>query len=182
MPKMAETGLARIAARRARKARKPPASRRCWSPLGRAPASPALTLVTGIFGASPYLSRLINTNPAELLRCLNAEPLDYLRQSAATLDAAIADCRRHDEAMKPLREAKRRLALVTALADLGGVWDVSQVTAALSEGADALLAAAIRFLLKEAARQGKFTPQTRDAPEAEAAISCSAWANTARAS
>ncbi len=130
-------------------------------------ASPALALVMGIFGTSPYLSRLINTNPAELVRCLNAEPLDYLRQSAATLNAAIAESRRHDEAMKPLREAKRRLALVTALADLGGVWDVSQVTAALSDGADALLAAAIRFLLKEAARQGKFIPADGDAPETE---------------
>ena len=68
-----------------------------------AAASPALALVTGIFGASPYLSRLITTNPAELVRCLNAEPLDYLRQSAATLTVAIAECRRHEEAMEPLR-------------------------------------------------------------------------------
>ena len=132
---------------------------------GRGGASPVLALLTGIFGASPYLSRLINTNPAELLRCLNAEPLDYLRASAMALNAAIAECRRHDEAMKLLREAKRRLALVTALADLGGVWDVAQVTAALSEGADVLLAAAIRFLLKEAARQGKLIPAGPDAPE-----------------
>lgn len=128
--------------------------------------APALALITGIVSASPYLTRLISTNPAELMRCLRAEPQDYLRQSAATLNAAIAECRRQDDALKPLREAKRRLALVTALADLGGVWDVGQVTAALSDGADILLAAAIRFLLKEAARQGKFLPADPDAPEA----------------
>jgi [glutamine synthetase] adenylyltransferase / [glutamine synthetase]-adenylyl-L-tyrosine phosphorylase len=132
-----------------------------------ADASPVLRLVTGILSASPFLSRLITTHPDELVRCLSADPLDYLRQSAATLEAAIAQCRRHDDAMKVLREAKRRLALVTALADLGGVWDVGQVTTALSQGADVLLAAAIRFLLKEAARQGKVHPADPEAPEAE---------------
>ncbi len=127
--------------------------------------APASALISGIFGTSPYLSRLMLSDPAELWRCLHAEPHGYLDQSSATLDALIADARRHDEAMTLLRQAKRRLALVTALADLGGVWDVPQVTAALSDGADRLLGATIRFLLKEAAQQGKFVPLDPEAPE-----------------
>ncbi|WP_088343740.1 MULTISPECIES: bifunctional [glutamine synthetase] adenylyltransferase/[glutamine synthetase]-adenylyl-L-tyrosine phosphorylase [Rhodomicrobium] len=127
--------------------------------------SPALDLVTGIFGSSPYLSRLILAKPDELWRILQSEPEDYLRQSAETLAVEMATVVRHDEAMKPLREAKRRLALATALADLGGVWDVSRITAALTDGADELLRAAIRFLLNEAARRGKFIRADPDAPE-----------------
>ncbi len=130
-------------------------------------APPVLTLVTGIFGTSPYLSRLILSNPAEFVRALQSDPHDYLRRSAATLASKIAECRRHDEAMKPLREAKRRLALVAALADLGGLWAVSEVTQALSDAADHLVAAAIRFLLREAAQQGKFLPADPEAPEAD---------------
>ncbi len=125
----------------------------------------ARELIAGIFGTSPFLSRLILSDPGELLAALQAEPSDYLQRSAANLDAEIAESRRHDEAMKALRQCKRRLALVTALADLGGVWDVGEVTAALSDGADRLLAAAIRFLLSEAARQGKFSPVDAESPE-----------------
>ena len=127
--------------------------------------SPALDLITGIFGTSPYLSQSILFDPGELLTVLGAEPAVYLQLSAATLDIDIAASRRHDEAMKALRQAKRRLALVTALADLGGVWDIAEVTAALSDGADRLLSAAIRFLLSEAARHGKFAPADAENPE-----------------
>jgi glutamate-ammonia-ligase adenylyltransferase len=137
-----------------------------WAALLDSP-SPAQQLLSGILGTSPFLSRLILSNPAELWRALQSEPEDYLRQSAAALYEAIDECRRNDEAMKVLRGAKRRLALVTALADLGGVWDVEEVTAALSDGADTLLTAAIRFLLREAAKAGKITLAHPDEPEKE---------------
>ncbi|NJM34001.1 MAG: hypothetical protein HC850_04015 [Rhodomicrobium sp.] len=51
--------------------------------------SPALDLVTGIFGASPFLSRLILSAPDELIRLLQAEPGAYLAESAARLDAEL---------------------------------------------------------------------------------------------
>jgi glutamate-ammonia-ligase adenylyltransferase len=127
--------------------------------------SPALELITGIFGGSPFLSRLILSSPGELWSALHAEPDAYLQANADTLQAGMRECRRQDEAMKPLREAKRRLALLTALADLGGVWDVRQVTAALSAGADTLLTAAIRFLLTDAAKAGRFSPVNDAEPE-----------------
>jgi glutamate-ammonia-ligase adenylyltransferase len=117
--------------------------------------SPAQALVTGIFGTSPYLSRLILASPAELWRALQSDPAGFLFDSAHRLSAAMQECRRLDEAMKPLREAKRRLALATALTDLGGVWDISKVTEVLSKGADHLLGEAIGFLFRQAAQQGK---------------------------
>ncbi len=127
--------------------------------------SPVLELLTGILGSSPYLSRLILFDPGEVWSALHTEPGDYLRRSAETLRKEMAECLRQEEALKPLRQAKRRLALVTALADLGGVWTVPEVTDALSTGADDLLGAAVRFLLRHAAQTGKFMPRDAQEPE-----------------
>jgi [glutamine synthetase] adenylyltransferase / [glutamine synthetase]-adenylyl-L-tyrosine phosphorylase len=127
--------------------------------------TPIGDLIIGIFGSSPYLSSLILADPAELANCLATQPEDYLREIGERLTNAIATARRHDEAMKPLRQAKRRLALMTALTDLGGVWGVKEVTRALSEGADMLVSAAVRFLLGEAARHGRLMPADPAAPE-----------------
>ncbi|MEX0853756.1 MAG: bifunctional [glutamine synthetase] adenylyltransferase/[glutamine synthetase]-adenylyl-L-tyrosine phosphorylase, partial [Bauldia sp.] len=65
--------------------------------------------------------------------------------------------RRSDEAglMATLRRARQEVALVAALADLGGVMDVVRVTAALTAFAGAAVGAAVNFLLAEAAAAGK---------------------------
>ena len=57
--------------------------------------------------------------------------------------------------MRALRRAKRESALLIALADIGGVWDAIAATEALTRFADAAVAAALRFLLRRAARQGR---------------------------
>ncbi|MBX2804717.1 MAG: bifunctional [glutamine synthetase] adenylyltransferase/[glutamine synthetase]-adenylyl-L-tyrosine phosphorylase [Hyphomicrobiales bacterium] len=123
-----------------------------------AAGNPVNALVSGIFGCSPFLSRLIIADPEELWNALDGEPSVYLQQSADAVDAAIGGARRSDDAMKALREGKKRLAVATALADLGGVWTVDQVTDALSVGADRLVASAIQYLLSQTAEQGKFVP------------------------
>ena len=60
--------------------------------------------------------------------------------------------------MRGLRRVKAEAALLIALADIGGVWPVARVTAALTEVADAALGAAVRYLLGDAAKRGKLTP------------------------
>ncbi|ODN70567.1 Glutamate-ammonia-ligase adenylyltransferase [Methylobrevis pamukkalensis] len=70
------------------------------------------------------------------------------------------------EVMAELRRVKREAALLIALADLGGVWQLFEVTGALTRLADASVSAALRFLLGEAARQGKFQPPDPADPEA----------------
>jgi glutamate-ammonia-ligase adenylyltransferase len=64
-----------------------------------------------------------------------------------------------DEArvMEVLRHAKQEAALLIALADIGGVWDVIAVTRALSDFADCMVSCALSFLLREAAQAGKLT-------------------------
>ncbi len=56
-----------------------------------------------------------------------------------------------------LRGAKRRAGLAIALADLAGVWRLESVTRALSDLAEAAVAAAVRHLLNEAHRKGVIT-------------------------
>ncbi len=59
--------------------------------------------------------------------------------------------------MRLLRKAKARAALLIAAADIRGAWPVEKVTHAVTRLADATLAAAVDWLLRDAARQGKVT-------------------------
>ena len=54
--------------------------------------------------------------------------------------------------MRLLRRMKAEAALLIALADIGGVWPVMRTTQALTELADTAVAAAVRFLLRDAVR------------------------------
>ena len=56
--------------------------------------------------------------------------------------------------MPALRRAKREAALLVALADIGGIWDVVAATEALTRFADAAVRAALAFLLRKHARAG----------------------------
>ena len=119
-------------------------------------------VLLGLAEHSPYLWALIQEDPARLVRLLKRPPgesLDALVQALAV---------RHDEdeaeLMPALRRAKRESALLIALADIGGVWDVAQATEALTRFADAAVGAAVNFLLRKHARAGllKLDP---DAPD-----------------
>ena len=68
--------------------------------------------------------------------------------------------------MQLLRRMKAEASLLIALADIGGVWPVMRVTAALTELADAAVGAAVRHLLGQAAREGKLRPANHAEPEA----------------
>ncbi len=61
--------------------------------------------------------------------------------------------------MKALRDGKTEVALLLALADLGGVWGVEEVTAKLSRAAALFVSAAVRFLLSQAAEAGQYLPE-----------------------
>jgi len=122
-------------------------------------------LLEGICGDSPYLTSLILRDPACLLKCLTSDPADYLRQLAGALDKAIAGAPAQSTVMASLRDYKRRVALGVALADIGGVWSVSEVTQALSDAADHSVACAVRALLADAARTGDLLPANPQAPD-----------------
>ncbi len=114
----------------------------------------ALSVFLGsVLDYSPFLRGLMLDDPARLAGLLDADPKVSLERIVK--DAADA-WRSEDQAelMRRLRRGRQELALLAALADLGGVWDVGEVTGALTAFADAAVGAAARFVLAEAAHGG----------------------------
>ncbi|MCC6887263.1 MAG: bifunctional [glutamine synthetase] adenylyltransferase/[glutamine synthetase]-adenylyl-L-tyrosine phosphorylase [Hyphomicrobiales bacterium] len=123
------------------------------------------TLVEGLADGSPHLWDLIAADPARLERLLACDPDARFEAILAEGRAAIAAARDEAAVMAILRRMKVEAALLIALADIGGVWPVMRVTAALTALADATVGAAVRYLLGEAARAGKLQPPDPGKPE-----------------
>ena len=67
--------------------------------------------------------------------------------------------------MQLLRRMKSEAALLIALCDIGGVWPVMRVTAALTELAVTSVQAALRHVLRQEAARGRLSPPNLDRPE-----------------
>ncbi|WP_296762495.1 glutamine-synthetase adenylyltransferase [Sediminimonas sp.] len=106
-------------------------------------------LIDGAGGCSPYLKGLIEAEHDWL-----AEALDDPEAAVETLLAALPEVA-PDKMASQLRVAKRRIALLTALADLGGVWPLETVTGTLTRFADTAVALALRTTVGAEIRRGK---------------------------
>ncbi|WP_425090505.1 bifunctional [glutamine synthetase] adenylyltransferase/[glutamine synthetase]-adenylyl-L-tyrosine phosphorylase [Tropicimonas sp. S265A] len=110
---------------------------------------PVAELIAGAAGSSPYLQGLLSRERDWIETALN----DPDAACAAELERISG---LEGDAVKPgLRIAKRRVALVLALCDLGGVWPLEGITRRLSEFADAALGVALRASLLPELRRGK---------------------------
>ncbi|MFZ5670863.1 MAG: bifunctional [glutamine synthetase] adenylyltransferase/[glutamine synthetase]-adenylyl-L-tyrosine phosphorylase [Pseudomonadota bacterium] len=125
--------------------------------IGGAALTAAWPALAPVFGASPYLAGLARRRPAALLETLEADPDARL---ATLLERARAQADETDEdaARRVLRELKGDLHLLTALADLGGVWDLDPVTDALARFADAALHAALALAARGEIERGRLVP------------------------
>jgi len=112
-----------------------------------------------VFAASPYLAGLARRWPERLRQILETAPETRLAEILAATDAIDGPA---DEAKAPLRWLKAELHLLTALSDLGGVWDLDAVTGALSRFADAGAQAALRCLAHDQRRRGKLISTADD--------------------
>ncbi|MEM9343136.1 MAG: glutamine-synthetase adenylyltransferase, partial [Pseudomonadota bacterium] len=114
----------------------------------------ARELLLGTGGCSPYLRGLIEKEAPWLRNALASKP-------EGTLETTLSEVRNlaDEELTIGLRQAKRRVALLTALADLGGVWTLEEVTTALTRFAD---------LATDRALAAAIARATRRAPELEA--------------
>ncbi|HWE74968.1 MAG TPA: bifunctional [glutamine synthetase] adenylyltransferase/[glutamine synthetase]-adenylyl-L-tyrosine phosphorylase, partial [Stellaceae bacterium] len=118
--------------------------------------SPALARVLGgIAEAAPYLWDLVQGDPFRFVRLLESDPDVALAGLLATTQSAVAAAHSSDEVMRLLRRMKTEAALSIALCDIGGVWPVERVTAALTDVAETALDAAVHYLLREAVKAKK---------------------------
>jgi glutamate-ammonia-ligase adenylyltransferase len=109
-----------------------------------------------VFAASPYLAALARRWPATLRRVLEDDPESRRDALIGAAEACAADSD-VDAGAAHLRTLKGELHLLTALADLGGVWDLTAVTGALSRFADAAVASAMVLAGREALAAGRIT-------------------------
>ncbi|SHH80567.1 glutamine-synthetase adenylyltransferase [Marivita hallyeonensis] len=116
-------------------------------------------LIAGTGGCSPYLKSLIEKEG------------DWLEGALDVMDSAVPQLCDDLRATAPdalavaLRQAKRRVALLTALADLAGVWPLETVTQTLTDFADLSVHLALRATIGAEIKRGKLPGQTEDDAE-----------------
>ena len=122
-------------------------------------ASRVRDLLAGIFGASPYLTSLIERNPSALLSALVQSPEQRCATLTRDLAAEVAGADSTAHVMRTLRVFKNDIALLVALCDLAAVWPVMVVTQRLSQAADAAVDTAVRHLFRLAQKAGDWLSQ-----------------------
>jgi [glutamine synthetase] adenylyltransferase / [glutamine synthetase]-adenylyl-L-tyrosine phosphorylase len=123
---------------------------------------PVASLLAGIFGASPYLTSLIERYPAVLADTLLQSPEERFACLVRDLAVSVQTADTIGDAMRALRVFKNNIALLAALCDLAGVWPVMTITRRLSEAADAAVTAAVAFLFRQAAKAGSWLSAAPD--------------------
>jgi len=116
-------------------------------------------LLTATFSGSPYLASLALRDPSSLAACLLRDPDEHLAKARSALAADVAGAASAKEVMGLLRRFKHRIALLTGLADLGGVWSTPATLHAMSEAADAVLQESTGFLFRKAREAGQVAAQ-----------------------
>ena len=107
-------------------------------------------LLAATAGCSPYLNDLIKREQGWLRASMAVSPETALAAILTPLAAVPLE-----GLASALRQAKRRVALLTALADLGGVWPLEAVTDALTRLADLAVDLSLKALVADEIRRGK---------------------------
>ncbi|MEM9552334.1 MAG: glutamine-synthetase adenylyltransferase, partial [Pseudomonadota bacterium] len=116
--------------------------------------APVAELIRGAAGSSPYLNGLIARETTWLSQALD-DP-----DAAVTAEFARIEALPLDEVRDGLRITKRRLALLTALADLAGVWSLEQVTGHLTQLADRSVDVVVKTEIATLIQRGKLPGQS----------------------
>jgi len=117
----------------------------------------------GLPGFDPEMSGLLAATAgcSPYLRGLMLREADWLPEAVADPEAALAVVLAGCEGLAAdalplaLRQAKRRVALLAALCDLGGVWPLEAVTGALTGLADRAVHLSLTALVAEEIRRGR---------------------------
>lgn len=122
-------------------------------------------LLHAVFGNSPFLTQCCLFEPAFVRRLLADGPDCSFAALLGELQDEVAGQTDMAVVMKALRVAKRRVALLTGLADIAGAWPLENVTGALADFAEAATRHALRFLLRREAAKGDLVLPHPDDPE-----------------
>ncbi|THD74811.1 glutamine-synthetase adenylyltransferase [Thalassobius vesicularis] len=115
-----------------------------------------MQVIAGTAGCAPYLKTLM-----EKERDWLPEALDDPEGAIQALFQAARDCP-HDQLPTHLRQSKRRIALLTALCDLAGVWPLEEVTGTLTRFADLASDVALKACIAAEIKRNKLPGATED--------------------
>ena len=128
-------------------------------------------LLSALFGNSAFLGSLVSREADFFLQLLDQGPDSCLAQVLRGLREPLAATTRQEQVSKELRIAKRRVALLTAVADISGFWSLDQITRALSDLADAALDRTLAVLLQQLAERDQITLAHPDQPPKDCGLS-----------
>ena len=123
-------------------------------------------LIQGIACCSPHLSGLASRESEWLRKAWERPPEQSFDDLISQVETghAVGDIRRH------LRVLKRRAALLIAICDLGGVWNLLTVTRQLTRFADASVHSTLRHLFQRDFERGKLEGLSADQVEVCAGV------------
>jgi glutamate-ammonia-ligase adenylyltransferase len=127
-------------------------------------------VLEGVAEFSPYLFDLFRRDPERLLRVLSGDPDRNLAMLLATAAGDVAAAESEADAMAALRRMKAEAALLIALCDIGGVWPVMRVTAAVTDLAIHAVRLALHHALAQEVARGRLLPLAKDHPEEDSGL------------
>ncbi|MHA1599452.1 MAG: bifunctional [glutamine synthetase] adenylyltransferase/[glutamine synthetase]-adenylyl-L-tyrosine phosphorylase [Alphaproteobacteria bacterium] len=120
-------------------------------------------LLAALFGNSPFLTQCVLSDVGFFTQLATRDPGVVLSDVLKRLKSELSRETDRGKLMAGLRIARRQVALLVAVADLTGHWPLETVVTALSDFADAAIAAAVSHLLRQlAARDILQLPAPKD--------------------
>jgi glutamate-ammonia-ligase adenylyltransferase len=121
-------------------------------------------LLQGLSEGSSYLWGTMSADPAMLSRLIDEIPEQGIERILAAGAKATLAAGDDSDAQKALRAMKREGALLIALCDIGGVWNLDEITSALTRLADTAVRSAVDRILRVAGSIGKLKLPNPSAP------------------
>ncbi|MBV9248883.1 MAG: bifunctional [glutamine synthetase] adenylyltransferase/[glutamine synthetase]-adenylyl-L-tyrosine phosphorylase, partial [Acetobacteraceae bacterium] len=120
-------------------------------------------MLSALGGNSAYLADLAVREAATVRQIVERGPGSVVDEALTEL-AAVSPANPRPRIAQALRKAKRIIALATAIADIGAIWRLERITAALSDLAERALALSVAHLLRSAHDAGELRLPYPDEP------------------
>ena len=108
-----------------------------------------------VFQLSPYLYAVSRQHPETVFSCVSYGFQKSVDDVFGKLDTSASTSGSEADLMRNLRVAKKQIALICGLADLGGWWSSARVSQTISKMADTAVQLTTRHLLQQAIDSGK---------------------------
>lgn len=128
------------------------------------------SLLESVFGNSPFLGRCLLLEMPTVRQLVSHGPEAVFQQLLGDVRGSNMADTDGTRLMQDLRVARRRAAMTIALADIGGVWSLQRVMAALSGFADSCIGAAVDHLLLRAGDAGALRLRWTDDPARDSGL------------